>query len=87
MLKIILIEFFNLFFGKSKNEKNIDKSSREYQILSKKLDVNNRADMLERISYWIEEKDFSEAKKLSDLYVQYNSYDLEIQKLNKEIII
>ena len=85
MLKVILFELFNLLFGKSKEDKNIDKNSRDYKILSKTLHVNNKSDMLERISYWIEQKDFSEAKKLSDLYINHNGNDKQIEELYKKI--
>lgn len=56
MLKVILFELINLLFGKSKEDENIDKSSREYKVLSKTLHVNNKPDILERIAYWIEKK-------------------------------
>ena len=86
MLKVILYELFKLLFGKKENDNNIDKNSRDYKILSKTLHVNNKSDMLERISYWIEKHDYAEAKKLSDLYIHHNGYDRQIDELNKRII-
>lgn len=88
MLKVILYEIFKLLFGKkdNNNNNNIDKNSRDYQILSKTLHVNNKSDMLERISYWIEKNDYAEAKKLSDLYIHHNGLDKHIDELNKKII-
>lgn len=85
MLKVILYELFKLIFGKKENDDNIDKNSRDYKILSKTLHVNNKPDMLERIAYWIEMNNFSEAKKLSELYIHHNGKDEQIEELYKKI--
>ncbi len=77
---IAILIFFGakkLFKGKSKDS---DLTQNEKRIFNKELNVKNKNDMLERIDYWVDKSDFAEAKKLTDLYIEYNGIDSDIQK-------
>jgi hypothetical protein len=67
----------SLFSSSSKPEYS---SSNEERIFEKELNVKNKSDMLERIDYWIDKSNFQEAKKLTNLYIDYNQSDENIQR-------
>jgi len=74
---LIFFGFKQLFKGKPKDS---NLTQNEKRIFNKELNVKNKNDMLERIDYWVDKSDFSEAKKLTDLYIEYNGIDSDIQK-------
>ena len=70
----------NLFKSGISSKKRPKLSENEKRIFNKELSVKNKNDMLERIDYWVEKSDFIEAKKLTELYIEHNGIDNNIEK-------
>lgn len=78
MLSALIINFFKAIFGSFFKEEKIvsNLSERENEIFSKDLDNRVKEDWLQRIDFWIEEKNFKEAAKLCNYYTQ-NYFDFD----------
>lgn len=79
MLSALIVNLFKSIFGFLFN-KEPELTENEKRIFNKELNVKNKNDMLERIDYWVDKSDYKEAKKLTDLYIEYNGIDNDIEK-------
>lgn len=77
MLSAIIANLFKSGISSTKGKKL---NENEKRIFSKELDVKNKNHMLEVIDYWVEKSDFTEAKKLTELYIEHNGIDNNIEK-------